>query len=353
MPDPEVRFARDGAWGMITLDRPKALNALTLDMVIRMRAQLAQWADDPAVKAVFIEGAGEKAFCAGGDIRWLHDTAKMDPSGPADFFRHEYATNKLVFHFPKPYVALIDGIVMGGGVGVSVHGQFRIVGDRTLFAMPETGIGLIPDVGGGYFLPRLPGGLGFYYGLTGARAKAGDCLATGIATHYVPTAKTDALRTDLLGLAFTGDTDPAGLVKNVLDRHGDTDIDQPIRVQMEEITHYFDGKESVDAIMAALAVGTTDFARDTHALLLRMSPTSLALTFEQLRRGAVLPFDAVMDMEYALVSNIMAGDDFFEGVRALIIDKDKTPRWSPATLAEINRADVQAYFEPVPGPGLT
>ncbi|MEL6113538.1 MAG: enoyl-CoA hydratase/isomerase family protein [Pseudomonadota bacterium] len=345
MAEPEIRFRREGAWGVITLDRPKALNALTLTMVTQMRERLTQWADDDGVQAVLIEGAGEKAFCAGGDIRWMYDIAYENPAGPADFFRYEYANNKAVFHFPKPYVALIDGIVMGGGVGVSVHGHFRVAGDRTLFAMPETAIGLIPDVGGGYFLPRLPRGLGFYYGLTGARARAGDCLAVGIATHYVPTDKIPALRAALLGMDLSDEGASGDAVAAMLDRHAVTTIDAPVTALMEEIEEYFMGNETIEALMDGLAKGTSDFAHTTHETLLKMSPTSLKVTFEQLQRGATLDFDAVMEMEYALVSNCMAGHDFFEGVRALIIDKDKAPKWSPPTLAGVSREDVLGYFE--------
>ncbi len=175
----DIHFTQSNEWGVITLNRPDALNALTWDMVTAMRAKLIEWERSPAVKAVLVKGAGEKAFCAGGDIRWLYDNTKKDVAHACEFFREEYRLNALIHHYAKPYVALIDGIVMGGGVGISVHGDFRIVGDRTLFAMPETGIGMFPDVGGGHFLPRLHDGLGLYYALTGARAKAADCMAAG------------------------------------------------------------------------------------------------------------------------------------------------------------------------------
>ncbi|MCK5749364.1 MAG: enoyl-CoA hydratase/isomerase family protein, partial [Oricola sp.] len=165
----DILFEETGDWGVVTINREKALNALTLDMVAAMRAQLTKWAGARSpVKAVMVKSAGGRAFCAGGDIRWLHDKAKQDPAGACEFFREEYRNNSLIYHYPKPYVAMIDGVVMGGGVGISVHGDFRVAGDQTLFAMPETGIGLFPDVGGGHFMPRLHDGLGLYYALTGA-----------------------------------------------------------------------------------------------------------------------------------------------------------------------------------------
>ena len=203
----EIEFEQKGSWGVVTLNRPQALNALTWPMVEKFRAQLKRWEREASVEAVLIKGTGDKAFCAGGDIRWLADAARKDAGHASGFFREEYRLNAAIHHLTKPYVALIDGIVMGGGVGVSVHGDFRVAGDRTLFAMPETGIGLFPDVGGGYFLPLLHGGVGLYFALTGARAKAADCMAAGVATHYTPTNKMADLEAGLLDLELGALTD--------------------------------------------------------------------------------------------------------------------------------------------------
>lgn len=341
----EILFDRRGEWGVVTLNRPEALNALTWGMVKLLRAQLIEWERSAAVRAVLIKGAGEKAFCAGGDIRWLYDNARKDPAGACEFFREEYRLNALIHHYTKPYVALIDGIVMGGGVGVSVHGDFRVAGDRTLFAMPETGIGLFPDVGGGHFLPRLHDGIGLYYGLTGARAKAADCMAAGVATHYCRTDDMASLESELMGLTLGGR--PHADIEAVLDGYagdpGEAHVNQ-IRPALKSL---FEGHERFAAFYAGLKADGHDVAGDMLRILARMSPTSLKLTFEQLRRGALLDFDECMKMEFRMVRRVMEGHDFYEGVRAAIIDKDKNPRWAPATLEGVSDADIARYFAPL------
>lgn len=339
----DINFDHAGDWGVVTLDNEKALNALNWDMVKAMYAQLQTWAGDASVKAVLVKGVGERAFCAGGDIRWLYDNGKKDPEGTAEFFREEYTNNSLIYHYPKPYVALIDGITMGGGVGISVHGDFRVAGDNTLFAMPETGIGLFPDVGGGHFMPRLHDGLGLYYALTGARAKAADCMAAGIATHYVAADKYDELERSLLK-ASLGSHAHAD-VETVLDIYAGDPGHAEINDKRGEIARLFQGHAALDDLMSALEQDDSDVAQGGLKTLLRMSPTSLRLTFEQMKRGHQLDFDDNMKMEFRLVSRVMAGHDFYEGVRAQIIDKDRDPKWSPATLADVNDDEVGQYFE--------
>ena len=339
----DILFDRIGDWGVVTLNRESALNALNWDMVKAMRARLIQWAADNAVKAVLVKAMGEKSFCAGGDIRWLHNTAKEDPAYASEFFREEYRNNALIYHYPKPYVAMIDGIVMGGGVGISVHGDFRVAGDKTLFAMPETGIGLFPDVGGGHFMPRLHDGIGLYYALTGARAKAADCMASGIASHYTPSDKQSDLEAALLA-APLGDKAHAD-IEEILDIHaGDPGV-AGINELRPEIKRIFDNPESLDALMAALSTDKSTFSEETLKTLSRMSPTSLALTFEQMARGRELDFDDNMTMEFRIVRRVMEGHDFFEGVRAQILDKDRDPKWSPPTLAEVKDSDIARYFD--------
>ena len=339
----EILFAEHGDWGVITLNRPKALNALTWPMVTAFRAKLMEWEGRSSVKAVLVKGAGEKGFCAGGDIRWLHDEAKKDAAHACEFFREEYRNNAAIYHFPKPYVALIDGVTMGGGVGVSVHGGFRIAGDRTLFAMPETGIGLFPDVGGGHFMPRLKNGLGLYYALTGARAKAADCMAAGLATHYTPTDQMQALEEKLLStsLAVRAHAD----VEAILDDHSQDPGHGAINDQRQAIEEIFVGRETLGDLISGLRDRGGSFAEETLDLLHRMSPTSLMLTFEQMKRGAVLDFDDVMRMEFRMVRRVMDGHDFFEGVRAQIIDKDRSPSWSPDLLDDVSAAAIDRYFE--------
>jgi enoyl-CoA hydratase/carnithine racemase len=341
----EILFDAVGDWGVITLNRPDALNALTWDMVKAMRAKLIEWERSPAVKAVLIKGAGEKAFCAGGDIRWLYDNAKKDVAHACEFFREEYRLNALIHHYPKPYVALIDGIVMGGGVGVSVHGDFRVAGDRTLFAMPETGIGMFPDVGGGHFLPRLHDGLGLYYALTGARAKAADCMAAGLATHYVPTDQMDALCRELAGISFG--SHPHADIEATLDGFAGDPGEAHVNEIRPALKRLFSGHETFDGFYADLKADSHDVANDMLRIIARMSPTSLKLSFEQLRRGIELDFDDNMKMEFRIVRRVMEGHDFYEGVRALIIDKDRSPRWSPASVEGVDEADIARYFEPL------
>ncbi len=341
----EILFERKGGWGVVTLNRPQALNALTWGMVEAFRRELRKWEMDPAIGAVLVKGAGEKAFCAGGDIRWLAEEAKKDPKHASGFFREEYRNNAAIHHFPKPYVALMDGIVMGGGVGISVHGDFRVVGDRTLFAMPETGIGLFPDVGGGHFLPRLHDGLGLYFALTGARAKAADCMASGVATHYTPTDQIAALEAELMELRpnSRGHAD----IEAVLDRFAGDPGEAPLNLVRQQIKGLFQGHARIKDLIAALEKDGGQFAKETLATLARMSPTSMKIAFEQMKRGHALDFDHVMQMEFRIVRRVMENHDFFEGVRAQIIDKDRNPRWSPAGLSDVSEAEVANYFEPL------
>jgi enoyl-CoA hydratase len=333
----EVLFETRGAAGIVTLNRPKALNALTHEMCLAMTVQLTLWARDAAVKTVVVQGAGEKAFCAGGDIRSLYESGKAGTPYALNFYRDEYVLDALIKHYPKPYVALISGIVMGGGVGVSVHGSHRVADETTMFAMPETGIGLFPDVGGSFFLPRCPGETGMYMALTGARLKTPDCLTAGIATHFVAREK----RNELVGRLAAGmapDAALEGLHESVpgafLDTHRET-IDRVFALG------------SAEAVLGALDGEHTDWSRDTAKVIRAKSPTSTKLTYRQLREGAAKSFDDCMRMEYRMVHRIVAGHDFYEGVRATIIDKDGAPRWQPASLAEVSDADIDAYFAAV------
>ncbi|MEM9014404.1 MAG: enoyl-CoA hydratase/isomerase family protein [Pseudomonadota bacterium] len=338
----DIVFNEENGWGLVTLHRPKALNALTWDMVKAMRAQLTRWAGDKEIKAVLVKGEGERAFCAGGDIRWLHDTAKLDPAHASEFFREEYRNNALIYHYPKPYVALIDGITMGGGVGVSVHGDFRVAGDNTLFAMPETGIGLFPDVGGGHFMPRLHDGLGLYYALTGARAKAADCMAAGVATHYAPADKFAELEISLINASLGAHAHAD--IETILDVYAGDPGHAAINDKRAEIKQHFENPENLAGLFKSLAGGNSAFTEETSEMLGRMSPTSLRLTFEQMRRGRLQDFDDTMRMEFRMVRRVMEGHDFFEGVRAQIIDKDRAPKWSPDALTGVTDPAINEYF---------
>ncbi|HEX4293040.1 MAG TPA: enoyl-CoA hydratase/isomerase family protein [Rhizomicrobium sp.] len=333
----EIQFENRGAVGLITLNRPKALNALTHGMAVAMHAQLKAWAVDDAVKTVVIQGEGERAFCAGGDIRTLYDSGKAGTPYALEFYRDEYLLNAYIKHYPKPYVALLRGFVMGGGVGVSVHGSHRVADETMLFAMPETGIGLFPDVGGSYFLPRCPGEIGMYLGLTGARLKTADALYAGVATHFVPAAQREAL------LAALADGKLPDIAMQGL---ADTVPDVFLKEHREKIDRLF-GCDSVEDILAGLDADHTDWAADAAKTIRAKSPTATKLAFRQIREGKSLDFDDGMRMEFRMVNRVIAGHDFYEGVRATIIDKDGAPKWSPATLADVSDAEIDAYFAPL------
>jgi len=339
MSEAEILFEQTGKLGLITLNRPKALNALTLSMVRDMRAQLQRWAEDDGIAAVMVQGAGEKGFCAGGDIRALHDSGRDGTDYFLQFFADEYRCDAAVAHFPKPYIALVDGVSMGGGVGVSAHGSHRIVTDRTVFAMPETGIGLIPDVGGSYFLPRMPGRFGRYMALTGARLKAPECLYCGYGTHFLPTEKIGDLAEKLGGLDFGTDAHAAvdAFLADYAGAASEAQIDQ------ETINTLFDG-DSLEVLIETLEQAGDDWARKQAQILRGKSPTSLKLTFKQIEEGAALGIDQCLQMEYRIVSRIREGHDFYEGVRAVIIDKDNAPAWEPARLEDVPDTEIERYF---------
>lgn len=331
----------EGHAGRIVLDRPKALNALTLDAVRAMRRALDAWATDPAVTRVVVEGAGEKAFCAGGDIRRLVEAGRAGRREEAHaFWREEYELNALIEAYPKPYVSLIDGIVMGGGVGISLHGSHRVAGERYLFAMPEVGIGFFPDVGASYKLPRLPGAVGTWLALTGARIGPADGLAMGLATHAVASAAIPEIRRRLLA----GED-----VDAVLAEHARDPGPAPIETKAATIDAAFHA-DTVEAILARLdeaAASGDAVAAETAQTMRGKSPTSLKIALRQMREGARLDFADAMRMEFRIVSRILDGHDFYEGVRAVLIDKDHAPRWSPARLEEVEEAAIDAYLAPL------
>ncbi len=338
MSDADVLFERRGAVGLVTLNRPKALNAVTLGMVRAMTAELKAWARDDRVKAVAIRSAGDRAFSAGGDVRSLYESGLAKTSYASEFWYEEYQLNALIREYPKPYVALIQGIVMGGGVGVSFHGSHRVVCETTAFAMPETGIGLFPDVGGTFFLPRLQGETGMYLALTGSRIKAADLLWSDLATHVAPYAEFDAI---VARLAEHGDPSRA------LAPYGEPPAESaPLEAIKHEIDRCF-GTSSVEQTLALLDETDSDWARSTAATIRTKSPTSLKIAFRQLREGRLLSFRDCMRLEFRLTERIQRGHDFYEGVRATIIDKDGAPRWNPARIEDVKPWMIDPYFEPL------
>ncbi len=332
---------RRGAAGFVVLNRPQALNAITPGMVDALEEALIAWANDDTIERVVICGAGERAFCAGGDIRLVHDLGK---AGRFDeqraFYAHEYRVNRMIARYAKPFVALLDGYVMGGGAGVSIHGSHRIASERMVFAMPEVGIGFFPDVGATAFLPRLPDAMGTYLGVTGARITTGDAIALGIAQAHVPSAHFGELKralegrgdTDAMIDAFACEPPPAKLLAH--------------RQLIREAFAAGDVATMLQVLGKAVEVGD-DFARQTLALLRAKSPTSIAIGLRQLTRSP-LTIEEALRLEYRLVSRVCRWPDFYEGIRAVIIDKDQKPTWSPARLEDVDMSRVEAAFAPLP-----
>jgi enoyl-CoA hydratase len=409
--DAEILLDRRGTAGIITLNRPAALNAVTRRMVGTLREALTRWRDDGAVSRVIVTAAGGRAFSAGGDLRHIYEAGRAGRQAESiAFLREEYALNALIKRYPKPYVALIDGIVMGGGVGISVHGSHRLAGDRFAFAMPEVGIGFFPDVGATWFLPRLPGEIGTYLALTGERVKAADAVAVGIATHRVASARFGELAEALCGgvsvdailAAFaepreqaapspsplvgegrgrgsggcgatvprrstpTPDPSPAEprYSEGSATQQSDRKRQQPISVGGGEqpcgpvIAH----RNAIDRIFAAGSVeeilarldaeaatasGDARWAGEVAATIRTKAPLSLKIALAQMRRGRNSSFEECMRMEFRVVSRVAYGRDFYEGIRAVIIDKDNHPQWRPATLAGVTAESVQRHFAPL------
>jgi enoyl-CoA hydratase len=348
--DNDILFGREGGVGTVLLNRPQALNAFTLGMYRRLDPQLRAWADDPDIGAVLVEGAGERAFCAGGDVRAVYEAGK-GITGERDFtsvfFAEEYRIINRIHRYPKPYIAIQDGITMGGGAGVSVNGAYRVATEKTLFAMPETGIGLFPDVGATRFLNLCPGRIGRYLGLTGARLGAADALYCGFATHYVARERAQAVKSGLAGIAWHAGRERAQ-VAAVLAQFAADPGPSPLAARRPIIDRCFAG-DTVEAILEALAHETGDigWAAETRASLLTKSPTSLRITLRQLILGQGLDLEAALKLEYRMTQHVMAGHDFYEGVRAALVDKDQKPRWQPTTLAKIDDAATEAYFAPL------
>ena len=333
----DILFELRGHAGIITLNRPRALNAHTHDMAVAMHRQLEQWALDDEVALVIIRGAGERAFCAGGDIRALHEVCTTDPATCRRFYWDEYRLIALIHDYPKPYVALMHGHVMGGGAGLSVHASHRVTAEDLSFAMPECSIGLFPDVGASWFLPRLPGRLGMYLGLTGMRIGADDAVHAGLADVIVPRAAFEDIVEEL------SETDE---IEAVLGHYARKAGRGSLQMLGPLIDTAF-GRDGVEEIVRELSGNEGEWARRALAAMKRNAPTSLKVTFEQLRRGAELDFGDCMRMEYRLACHMATAHDFAEGIRARIIDKDDAPRWKPARLEDVDEARVAAMFAPL------
>lgn len=346
----EILFEVANGWGEITLNRPQQLNALTLGMVQAMGRQLSAWRSDDSVKAVLIKAVPGRAFCAGGDIRYLYEKRKAgDIDACMQFFGTEYLNNWRVAEFPKPFVALMDGAVMGGGVGISMHGDFRVATENALFSMPECGIGLYPDVGATYMLPHLEGAIGMWLALTGTRLAAADMVRLGLATHTVKAAGVAELVAELENIEWGEDNH--ALVKRALDMwHVTPPGETPALDHLTNINEAF-ALDSSDEVLKALDTMRDDsWAAGQRAAIERACPLSIRVTHRAMKLGEKMDMTEALQMEYALTRKFVEDSIFIEGVRAQIIDKDRNPVWPHSSIKDVSRSDVDAMFRPAPDP---
>ncbi len=338
---PEVLFERRGPLAVITLNRPRAVNALTAGMVGMILQQLTAWAGDDGVASVLVQGAGERGLCAGGDIVAIYEDIPHGGNRTADFWQAEYRMNSLIARYPKPYVALMDGLVLGGGVGISAHGSVRVVTERTRTGMPETTIGFAPDVGGTFLLARAPGETGTHAALTGAHLDGPDALYLGLADHYVPSARLPRL------VASLESESPEAAVE----RWSEEALPSALAGQREWIDACYaepDAADIVRRLRTWQGRGAAEAQQAADAIESK-SPTSVKVTLESLRRARGLSLDEALAEEYRVGLHFLAGPDFREGIRAQVVDKDRTPRWQPPTLAEVRPEHVARFFQPLDG----
>ncbi|MEE2033775.1 enoyl-CoA hydratase/isomerase family protein [Rhodococcus chondri] len=335
--EPEVLIDVSGGLGRITLNRPKAINALNHSMVQAMADALSAWSGDDSVRAVVLTGSGERGLCAGGDIVSIYHDARDGGTGSQEFWRDEYVLNAAIGRYPKPYVAIMDGIVMGGGIGIAAHGNVRIVTERSSLAMPETGIGFVPDVGGTYLLSRAPGELGTHIALTTGRMKAGDAIALGFADHFVPS---EALGKFVAALE-------SGTVDEALAEYAQPAPESDLLAQRAWIDEAYSA-DTVDEIVERLRSSDVPEAHAAAEQILGKSPVALKVTLRSLRHARQLgSLEEVLNEEYRVSLASLRSHDLVEGIRAQVVDKDRNPAWVPATLADVTDADIDAYFQPL------
>ena len=341
MTSDELLIRREGSAGRITLNRPQALNALTYPMIGEIVGALAGWAADPAIECVILDGSGERALCAGGDVLALYESRLNGPGFARKFWADEYRLNAQIARYPKPFVALMDGIVMGGGIGLSGHASHRIVTERSMLAMPETSIGLIPDVGGTWLLARAPGDVGTYLGLTGNRMTGADAIYAGFADMFVASKQLPELVAALCGAG--GST-----VEQVIAGFAATAPLSDLHSSADAIAATF-ARDRVEDILVALSGDPSPWAAKTLAGLKSKSPRALKATLATIRQARLLPsLEVALVVEYRLVTRLFEDGEFIEGVRALLVDKDRAPTWQPPTLAEVSDADVARLLSPLP-----
>jgi enoyl-CoA hydratase len=338
-----LRVVRQGGIGRITLDRPAKLNALTPQMVAGTRSALEEWRGDASVDAVLVDGAGTRAFCAGGDIAWVREHTRAEDRRVQGFYADEYRLDASIASYPKPYIAFMHGIVMGGGVGISAHGRHRVVTESTQLAMPEVGIGLFPDVGATWLFSRAPGETGTYLALTAARAGAADVIALRLADYFVPELALEPLKAALLEAESHDDAD----IRSLIERFAAQPGEPALSLRRTTIDRAF-AHDSVEEILDALKADGSEFALATADEILTKSPTSLKVTLRALREARGLEtLEDCLRLEYRLACRLFESHDFHEGIRAVVIDKDRNPNWRPSTLAGVTSAGLDPFFAPL------
>jgi len=336
----EKKMGNAGALGIITLNRPKALNALTHSMVKSISHYLDMWLMDKDIKAVLIQSYHEKAFCAGGDILYVYQS-KQNGTLVNEFFLDEYKLNQKIHEYPKPYIAFLNGITMGGGVGISVHGSHRVGTEKLLFAMPETGIGFFPDVGASYFLSRCKQQMGVYLGLTGARLKIADAIDSGLVDYYIQSEHLEHVKQNILETSL--DFGNKEIVSNILQTYATQKTGGYLLTHQDIIEEVFSSLQ-VEEILEKLLSRNDSFSQDTLSVLKTKSPTSLKVTRKEIHRGVNQSMSECMKMEYQLAKHFLQTHDFFEGIRAIIVDKDQSPHWQPETLEKVSQERVDNFF---------
>lgn len=339
----DVLFSVEKHLGVITLNRAKALNALTFSMFKALLEQLELWKQDPKIHAVMIQAVPGRAFCAGGDVRWVHEVGQVDPDVPLELFKHEYRLNYLISDFGKPYIALMDGLTIGGGVGVTLHGSHPVASENFAFTMPEVSIGFFPDIGASHLLSACPGGFGTYLGLTGRRVNAADAKTLGLVKYTIASEHFVTIKHELLEMDLS--VDAASKVSACLDVYQEAFPAGNLGAELEVVRTIFDNKPILGDIFHALKQDEGVWARETEAHLLEQAPLSLHVTLEQLRRARGLTLAACLEMDYGLAYHFLNDHDFYEGVRARLVDKDKSPRWQPASWEKVQYEKIESYFE--------
>ena len=338
----EILFSRENHIGLVKLNRPQALNALTLHMILALQNQLRVWEDDTNIHAVIVQSEGGRAFCAGGDVRAIYHHGRENIQKKMAFFGHEYRLNEYIHDFGKPYIALMDGITMGGGVGISLHGSHPVASERFVFAMPETGIGFYPDIGASHILSRCPGYFGIYLGLTGSRLGAVDAQALGLVKHLIPSDRFTDVLTSLVEADLS--TDAHQRVSDVLYQFIMPVSPAPIS-ELAPVVHACFQHRNIESILGSLENKGDDWCQETLRVLAKKAPLSLKVTVAQLRKAELMTMAECLQMDYCLTHHFMCAPDFHEGVRALLVDKDNLPHWHPETLADVTDDRVAACFE--------